>query len=38
MESYVDDIIVKLAKAEDLVKDLSKTFDSLQKFNIKLNK
>ena len=37
IEAYFNDIVVKSAKGEDLIKELSKTFDNLQKFNIKLN-
>lgn len=29
VEAYIDDIVVKSAKAEDLIKDLSETFDNL---------
>lgn len=36
-EAYIDDIIINSAKAEDLIKDLSETFNSLWKFNIKPN-
>ena len=34
---YVDDIVVKTAKAYDLITDLATTFVNLQRFNIKLN-
>ena len=34
---YVDDIVVKMAQASDLITDLVATFANLQRFNIKLN-
>ena len=34
---YVDDIIVKTPRADDLVATLSATFANLKRFNIKLN-
>lgn len=37
VEAYVNDIITKSSKARDLIKDLSKTFDNLQRFKIKIN-
>jgi hypothetical protein len=37
LEAYIDDIVVESRKAENLIKDLSETFNSLQQFNIKLN-
>jgi len=37
IETYFNNIIVKSTKAKDLIKDISKTFASLWKFNIKLN-
>jgi hypothetical protein len=36
-KAYVDDIVVKSSKARNLIQDLLKTFESLQKFKIKLN-
>ena len=36
-EAYVDDIIIKSSKAGNLIQDLSKTFNNLQMFKIKLN-
>ena len=37
IDIYVDDIVVKIAKACDLIADLAVTFMNLQRFNIKLN-
>ena len=37
VEAYFNDIIVSSSKARNLIQDLSKTFDNLQKFKIKLN-
>ena len=37
MEAYVDDIVVKSRVKEDLISDLSETFDSLRRFRWKLN-
>uniref|UniRef100_A0A803PE18 Reverse transcriptase domain-containing protein n=1 Tax=Cannabis sativa TaxID=3483 RepID=A0A803PE18_CANSA len=37
MEVYVDDMLVKTKKAEDLIKDLDETFTTLRKYKIKLN-
>jgi hypothetical protein len=37
IEAYVDDIIVKSKKANQLVADLKKTFDKLRENDIKLN-
>jgi len=34
---YVDDIVVKTPRADDLVTTLSATFSNLKRFNIKLN-
>ena len=34
---YVDDIVVKTPRADDLVATLSATFTNLKRFNIKLN-
>ena len=34
---YVDDIVVKTPRADDLVTTLSATFANLKRFNIKLN-
>lgn len=34
---YVDDILVKSARARDLMGDLEKTFVMLQKYGLKLN-
>ena len=34
---YVDDIVVKMAQACDLIANLAATFANLQRFNIKLN-
>ena len=34
---YVDDIVVKMAQACDLISKLATTFVNLQRFNIKLN-
>ena len=34
---YVDDIVVKTARACDLITNLAVTFANLQRFNIKLN-
>ena len=37
VKAYIDDIIVKSSKARNLIQDLSKTFNNLRKFKIKLN-
>jgi hypothetical protein len=37
VEAYVDDIVVKSKKADQLVADLEKTFDKLRANDIKLN-
>ena len=37
MEVYVDDIVIKSAKGDDLLADLDETFQSLRAYNIKLN-
>jgi hypothetical protein len=34
---YVDDIVIKSAKADSLLDDLRKTFANLDRYNIKLN-
>ena len=34
---YVDDIVVKMAQACDLIANLATTFANLRRFNIKLN-
>lgn len=34
---YVDDILVKSSKAEDLITDLEETFSTLQRYGLKLN-
>ena len=34
---YIDDIVVKTPRADDLVATLSATFANLKRFNIKLN-
>ena len=34
---YVDDIVVKMAQASDLIANLAATFAQLRRFNIKLN-
>jgi hypothetical protein len=36
-EVYVDDIVIKTAKADSLLDDLRKTFTNLDRYNIKLN-
>jgi hypothetical protein len=37
VESYVDDIVVKMRKADDLVNDLRVAFDCLRANGVKLN-
>jgi hypothetical protein len=37
IEAYVDDIVVKTRKADDLVNDLRATFDCLRANGVKLN-
>jgi hypothetical protein len=37
VEVYIDDIVVKTRKADDLVNDLRIAFDCLQKNRVKLN-
>jgi hypothetical protein len=37
MEAYVDDIVIKTKKLDDLVNDLRVTFDCLQSNGVKLN-
>ena len=37
VEAYVDDIVVKLTKADDLVADLRIAFDCLRAKEVKLN-
>lgn len=34
---YVDDILVKLVRAKDLIDDLEETFSTLQRYGLKLN-
>lgn len=37
VEAYVDDIVVKSEKDEEHVNDLTKVFNVLRKFRVKLN-
>jgi hypothetical protein len=37
MEAYVDDLVIKSASAEDILKDVKETFMNLRKVNMKLN-
>jgi hypothetical protein len=37
VEAYVDDVVIKTQKLEDLISDLAETFDNLRKFSMKLN-
>jgi hypothetical protein len=37
VEAYIDDIVVKSEKCEDLLNDLKETFDNLRKFKMMLN-
>jgi hypothetical protein len=37
VEAYIDDIVVKLEKREDLLDNLKQTFDNMRKFNMMLN-
>ena len=37
VEVYVDDIVIKSAKGNDLLADLAENFQSLRSYNIKLN-
>ena len=37
MEAYIDDMVVKSKAAEDHLKDLTETFETLQKHRLKLN-
>lgn len=37
VEAYVDDMLVKSLKANDGLADLQETFDSLRRYNMKLN-
>ena len=37
MEVYINDMVVKSKKAEDLLKDLEEVFDILEEYNMKLN-
>jgi hypothetical protein len=37
VEAYIDDIVVKSEKREDLLNDLKETFDNLRKFKMMLN-
>jgi hypothetical protein len=36
-EVYVDDIVIKSQKSNNLISDLEETFNNLRRFNIKLN-
>jgi hypothetical protein len=36
-EVYVDDIVIKSEKSNNLISDLEETFNNLRRFNIKLN-
>jgi hypothetical protein len=37
VEAYIDDVVVKLKKCEDLLDDLKETFDNLRKYKMMLN-
>ena len=37
MEAYIDDMVVKSKAVEDHLKDLAETFETLQKYRLKLN-
>jgi hypothetical protein len=37
IEAYIDDLVVKSKKHEDLLYDLKETFDNLRKYKMKLN-
>jgi hypothetical protein len=37
VKAYIDDIVVKSEKCEDLLDDLKETFDNLRKFKMMLN-
>ena len=37
MHAYVDDIVVKMEKADSLIADLQETFQNLRKYQMKLN-
>jgi hypothetical protein len=37
MEAYVDNVVVKTWEEEGLISELTKTFDNLRKFKMKLN-
>jgi hypothetical protein len=37
VEVYIDDIVIKSAKADSLLNDLRKTFANLNRYTIKLN-
>jgi hypothetical protein len=37
VEAYIDDIVVKSKKYEDLLDDLKETFDNLRKYKMPLN-
>jgi hypothetical protein len=37
LEVYVDDVVVKTKKSDDLITNLEETFANLQRFRIKLN-
>jgi hypothetical protein len=36
-KAYVDDVVIKTQKDEELISDLAETFDNLRKFKMKLN-
>jgi hypothetical protein len=37
-EAYIDNVVVKLKKHEDLLDDLKETFDNLRKYKMMLNR
>jgi hypothetical protein len=37
VEAYIDDVVVKSKKHEDLLDDLKETFDNLRKYKMMLN-
>jgi hypothetical protein len=37
IEAYIDDIVVKSKKHEDLLDDLKETFDNLRKYKMMFN-
>jgi hypothetical protein len=37
-EAYVDDVVIKTQKDEELISNLAETFDNLRKFKMKLNR